>query len=241
LGIRRLGLAAVKYGLLAVALLATVSLSALVTMRAVLSSRVVTVPDLSGRRVREAGAMAATQGLQVRVEGKRHHPDVPVDRVAAQEPGPGSSLKASRSIRIWLSLGPRRVNVPPLEGQSLRSARLALHQAQVPLGRVAEVTSPDPEGTVLLQRPPAGEADDLGLGVSLLVSRGPAGPDYLMPDLIGRPSDQVLPSLQLAGWRPAVQYRSYPGIAPGIVLRQRPASGHRVGPRAGIALEISGQ
>jgi len=36
-----------------------------------------------------------------------------------------------------------------------------------------------------------------------------------------------------------VRYRTYPGVAPGIVLRQLPAAGHRVNARAQVSLDIS--
>jgi beta-lactam-binding protein with PASTA domain len=61
-----------------------------------------------------------------------------------------------------------------------------------------------------------------------------------MPDLIGRKADAVLEGLKLAGLKVAeVRYRSYPGVAPGIVLRQVPAAGHRVSPRDTVSLDIS--
>ena len=115
-----------------------------------------------------------------------------------------------------MSLGPRRIIVPAVEGTSLRSARLALEQAQVPIGRVVEVDDPAEEGTILVQHPPAGEAGSALEGVSLLVSRGPRNADYLMPDLIGRQADLVLDRLRAAGLKVAeVRYRTYPGVAPG--------------------------
>jgi serine/threonine-protein kinase len=142
-------------------------------------------------------------------------------------------------VRVWVSLGPRRVALPAVEGASLRSARLTLEQAQIPVARVAEVDDAAEEGTVLVQRPPAGEVDEIGEGVSLLVSRG-AGPDYLMPDLIGRRAEDVLPTLQAAGLKVTdVRYRNYPGAGPGIVLRQSPAAGHRVSRRSSVTLEVS--
>jgi beta-lactam-binding protein with PASTA domain len=241
LSIKRFAILVVKYGLLLTALFATAGLSAVATMRAVLASQEVIVPNLSGQRVAEASAMAAQAGLQLRVEGKRHDSRVPRDHVGTQEPAPGTVLKAYRSVRVWLSLGPRRLEVPDVESGSLRAARLALNQAQVPLGRVVEVDYPAPEGTVVMQRPPAGQTDAIGPGVSLLVSRGPGGKNHLMPDLIGRRGPAVLRSLELAGWKTSVRYRTYPGVAAGIVLRQRPASGHPIGPRASVALEISKQ
>ena len=230
----------IRNGLLAVALLATAGLAAIATMRAVLVSQQVEVPSLIEKRVPEAGALASKKGLLLRVEGKRNDPRVPPDHIVAQEPAPGAALKSHRSVRVWLSLGPRRLNLPAVEGQSLRTARLAFDQAGVAIARIAEVADPADEGTVLVQRPPAGEVDQVAEGVSLLVSRGSAGSDYVMPDLIGRRADDILGSRQLAGLKVTdVRYRSYPGTAGGVVLRQSPLAGHRVSPHSSVSLEVS--
>jgi len=241
LTVKRFAVLLVKNGTLLVGLLLTAALSAVATMRVVLTSQDVAVPALLEKRIPDAGALAARRGLLLRVEGKRHDPKVAADLVVAQEPPPGSMLKAHRSVRVWVSLGPLRMTVPAVEGMSLRTARLALEQAKVPLGRVVEVDAPAEEGTVLVQHPGPGDADTLGEeGVSLLASRGPGGREYLMPDLIGRKADVVLEALKLAGLKVAeVRYRSYPGVAPGIVLRQVPAAGHRVSPRETVSLDIS--
>jgi len=240
LSIKRFALLSFKYGLLALALLVTATLSAITTMRVVLLSQEVPVPEVEGRRVPEAGALAARHGLLVRVEGKRHDAHVPRDRIALQEPAPGATLKRQRSIRVWLSLGPERIEVPAVEGQSVRTAQLSLDQARVPLARLVEVDDPSPAGTVLSQTPGPGETDAIGDGVSLLVSRGRPTPQYVMPDLIGRPAEGLLEDLTRHGLKVAdVQTRSYPGVPPGIVLRQAPAAGHPVNPRLAVSLEIS--
>jgi serine/threonine-protein kinase len=148
-----------RNALLGAALLATLGASALVTMRVVLSSRDVAVPSLAGRRLADAGAQAAQRGLALRVEGRRHDPAVPAEHVVAQEPPPGATLKAHRAVRVWVSLGPRRVTVPAVEGTTARTARIALEQAGVPVARVVEIEESAAEGTVLAQRPPAGEVD----------------------------------------------------------------------------------
>ncbi len=174
------------------------------------------------------------------MEGRRHDPAVPAEHVVAQEPPPGATLKAHRAVRVWVSLGPRRVTVPAVEGTTARTARIALEQAGVEVARVVEIEESAPEGTVLAQRPPAGEVDLSEGGASLLVSRGRGGASYVMPDLIGREAAAVLASLQAAGLKVTdVRYRSYPGVAPGIVLRQEPAAGHRVSSRASVALDVS--
>ena len=104
----------------------------------------------------------------------------------------------------------------------------------MPVGRVVEVSDGAAEGTILLQHPAAGRDRPLaGEGASLLVSRGPRESDYVMPDLIGRRAGEVLDVLRLAGLKVAdVRYRTLSrASAPGIVLRQVPAAGHRVSPQ----------
>jgi serine/threonine-protein kinase len=226
--------------LLAASLLAVAGVSALLTMRVVLASRDVTVPSLVGRPLADAGALAQREGLALRIEGRRHEAAVPAEHVVSQEPPPGATLKAHRAVRVWVSLGPRRVTVPAVEGESARTARMALEQAGVPVARVVEIPDASPDGTVLVQRPPAGEADLSGGGASLLVSRGPGGASYVMPDLIGHEAGAALAALQAAGLKVAdVRYRTYPGVAPGIVLRQTPSAGYPVSPRTALSLDVS--
>ncbi len=229
-----------RNALLGLGLLATASTSAVLTMRSVLTSQDVVVPGLVGKTLAESFGLAAQQSLSVKVEGRRHDPQIPADRIAAQEPPGRSLLKSRRTVRVWVSLGPLRIIVPAVEGASLRSARLTLEQAQVPIGRVVEVEDAAEEGTILVQHPAAGEAGSAREGVSLLVSRGPRNADYLMPDLIGRQADVVLDRLRAAGLKVAeVRYRTYPGVATGIVLRQIPAAGHRVSTKGSVSLDIS--
>jgi serine/threonine-protein kinase len=240
LSFKRFAKLLLEKALLAGALLATAGLSALTTMRVVLSSQEVVVPSLVEKRVPEAGLLAARQRLLLRVEGKRYDPVVPPDRIVVQEPPAGAHLKAHRSIRVWVSLGPRRLAVPKVEGESLRTARLALEQAQVKVARVIEVEDDAPEGTVLVQRPPQGEIDSVGEGAVLLVSRGRPKGDFVMPDLIGRSSDEALAVLERAGLKSGgIRTRSYPGVGAGTVLRQAPPAGHRVAPGTAVSLEVS--
>ena len=229
-----------RNALLGAALVAVLGVSAVVTMRVVLSARDVAVPSLVGRALPDATARAARRALDIRVEGRRHDPSVPADHVIAQEPPPGRTLKMHRRVRVWVSLGSRRITVPPVEGQSVRTARIALEQAGLPLAHVVEVNASAPEDTVLVQRPVSGETDAPGDGAALLVSRGPGRAAYVMPDLIGRRADAVMTSLQAVGFKVTdVRYRTYPGVAPGIVLRQLPPAGHRVDPRTPLSLDVS--
>ena len=239
--IKRFAISLLKYGALVVGLTLTAGISALTTMRVVLRSQEVKVPALLGKRVPEAGGIAAGHRLMLRVEGRRNDPKVPADRIVAQEPAHGSTLKRQRSIRVWVSLGPRRLTVPAVEGESIRTGRISLEQAQVPVGRVVEVNDGTEEGTILIQHPPPGDTETLDAeGAAMLVSLGPGSSDFVMPDLIGRSAASVLDTLGRVGLKVTeVKYRSYPGVVPGTVLRQQPPAGFRVGRRTSVSLEVS--
>jgi beta-lactam-binding protein with PASTA domain len=240
LSAKRFATLLIEQGLLVTALLVTAGLSALTTMRVVLTSQEVVVPSLVERRLPEASGLASRHRLLVRVEGRRHDPHTPAEHIAAQEPPAGSTLKANRSIRVWVSLGPRRIDVPDVRGESLRAARLSLEQIQIPVVRVVEIDAALPASNVVLQQPPPGETDDLGEGAVLLVSRGSRARDVVMPDLIGRPEPYVQALFERAGLRRAdVRLRAYPGVPAGVVLRQTPPAGYRVGPETAITLEVS--
>lgn len=240
--VKRLTAFLLENALLSSALLLTAALSAVTTMRIILASQEVVVPSLLERRVADAGALAGRHRLLLRVEGKRHDDAIALDAIVAQEPAPGSRLKAQRSVRVWVSLGRRRTSVPALEGQSLRTARLTLDQLQLPVARVAEIPDPAESGTILVQNPPAGETDHVGEGLSLLVSQGPRPVDYVMPDLIGRKLEEAEELLRRAGLHAGdVRVRSYPGVAAGIVLRHVPPAGHRVNSATAIALDVSNE
>jgi serine/threonine-protein kinase len=239
LTIRRFAVLLVKSGLLMLALLLTAFVSGLVTMRQVLTSEEVIVPSLLEKPIPEARALLERRGLLLRVEGKRNDPRVPPEHIAGQEPPAGSTLKTHRSVRVWMSLGQRRVPLPTVEGQSLRTAQVGLSEAGIAVARVVRVPDASAEGTILAQRPAPGDTDQ-GEGLSLLVSEGPGEGDLLMPDLIGRSAEECMESLRAAGLKVAeVRYRNYPGVAQGIVLRQFPAAGHRVSSRASVSLDIS--
>jgi beta-lactam-binding protein with PASTA domain len=61
-----------------------------------------------------------------------------------------------------------------------------------------------------------------------------------MPDLIGRKAEDVLATLGTGGLKVSeVRYRTYPGVAPGIVLRQLPPAGYRVGRETAVSLDVS--
>jgi beta-lactam-binding protein with PASTA domain len=158
--------------------------------------------------------------------------------VLAQDPPAGAGARRQRTVKVWLSAGPRASTVPALVGETERTAQMRLTQDGLTLGTVSEVRSAGfPQDVVIAQTPPAKSA---GARVSLLVNRGERGVSYVMPDLIGVNGDRAAEILRNRGFRVAVVGSTpYPGVAAGIVIRQSPQGGFQVAPGEPISLEVS--
>jgi hypothetical protein len=110
-----------KLLLLGGALLLTYVLFAAAAMRVALKTRDVVVPSLLGKTVNEASASLSEARLSLKVEeGRRVDPKVPVGQILAQEPQTGMQTRRQRSVRVWVSAGPRSTIVPALVGESER-------------------------------------------------------------------------------------------------------------------------
>lgn len=228
-----------KLVVLAGALAATYLIFAVGSMRVALKAREVEVPNLINRTANEATALAAGEGLTVKVDdSRRPDPKIAAGRVLAQEPAAGSIARRQRSIRVWLSTGPHAATVPQLVGETERAAELRMAQGGLALAQVAEIRSPDyPADVVVAQTPPPRSA---AASVAVLVNRGERGTSYVMPDLIGVNGDRAAEVLRGHGFRVAVVASNpYPGVAAGIVLRQSPQAGFRIAPGEPISLEVS--
>ena len=228
-----------KFLLLATALAATFVLFAGVAMRVALRTREVQVPRLAGQTANDATRVLGAVGLAIRVdEVRRADPKVPLGRVIQQEPRAGVAARRQRTIRVWLSAGPRVTTVANLVGQSERTARLRLEQDGVTIASLTELHSADyPTGIVVAQDPPA---PSNASRVTLLVNRGPETIGYVMPDLVGLEGRRTAETLRDVGFRVSVAPSQAPSSAPaGTIVRQVPAAGGQVGPTDAITLEVN--
>lgn len=224
---------------IAACLVATYLLFAVTAMRVALKVREVPVPDLRNRTVAEATAQAQDAGLALAVdESVRLDPKIPAGRIALQEPAPGAITRRQRTVRVWVSQGPRITVIPALTGESERAAQLRLQQDGLAVTSLAEVQSADfPSGTIIAQEPPASAT---GTEVALLVNRGERSHYYVMPDLIGVSGSRAVELLRTRGFRVTIVGElPYPGVPAGVVLRQFPAAGFQIAAGDPISLEVS--
>ncbi len=213
-------------------------LSAITAMRIAIHGRETTMPNLVGKNVSDASSMLRSRGLVLRV-ADRVYSDVPINVVVRQTPSAGQLMKVSQQAHVVLSLGQRQLEIPLLEGNSLRVSRIELLRAGLQVGEVSAVTMPDePVDTVVLQtpRPGAGAATPR---VDVLVSQGPRDVAYVMPHLIGLNEIDAQHRLDVAGLHRKVNYVTAPQWPHASVIDQSPLAGSRVSASATIELTVA--
>lgn len=183
-------------------LLVTVALvSALVTMRIALHAREGRVPDLHGRTPTEARRLAEQDGLNMQVDRQYYSATVPEGRIVSQTPLAGSVVRRGWSLSLAVSLGPQRVTIPQVVGQSARAAEITLQQRGLDIS-VSEINVPGATaGQVLAQNPPSNATDVAAPKVSLIVAAQNPVPDaYVMPSFVGHPLGSVALAIKNAGF-----------------------------------------
>src|SRR6266568_5019611 len=204
--------------LLVFILAAAAFLSAITAMRIAIHGREVTMPNLIGKNVSEASQMLQSRGLVLRV----------ADRMYSDQP-----------INVVLSLGQRQLQIPLLEGNSLRASRIELLRAGLQIGEVTGVTMPAPPAdTVVIQNPKPG-AGAATPRVDVLVSQGPREIAYVMPHLVGLNETEAQHRLDIAQLRRKVNYVTAPQWPHGAVIDQSPLGGARVPASTVIELTVA--
>jgi beta-lactam-binding protein with PASTA domain len=217
-------------------------ISAITAMRLAIRGTEVEVPALTGKTEDEARQIVEDNKLLLRVSSKpRFSVSIPAGKIVEQIPPAGTHLKATRSVRVWISVGEPKYAVPDVVGSSLRAAKLTLAQRNFTLGNtsVTHMGTGEPQ-TILQQFPQPGSKEGADPTVNVLMSAGPVEEFFVMPDLVGKPLEVVAGRARIEGFelgKPS--YRKYPNVEPGLVTQQRPQAGHRLSKNDTILLEVS--
>ncbi len=238
-----LALFALKWGGLALALLAAAALSGYLSMRKAVRGGEMVVPVLQGKTVAEATQLLKERGFLLEKSGERSDAHVEAGKILNQDPPGGSRLKRNRKVRVVISLGTEVLQVPQLVGQPARRAEIALQQAGLRVGELAYAYNGTTEGDrVLSQEPPEGTPSARQGQVNLLVSKGPRPRVWVMPQVEGQDLAGATRILADAGFRVGnVRREASPGTPPGTVLQQYPLAGYPLREGDSISLVVSSE
>jgi beta-lactam-binding protein with PASTA domain len=226
--------------------------SALTAMRFAIHGRQTSVPKIVGLSQVQAERLLADHGL-VLDEGDRYFStDVPPGRVMSQVPAAGLQVRRGWHVRVAESMGPQRVVIPDLIGNSERAAEINLRRRGLELGSIATAAIEGAPGDqIVAQSPPANAVNVSEPKVSLLLAASDERPSFVMPDLVGRPEDDAVNEIVNAGFRvsgvnsqatpPAQPANAQPPAPSGerTVVKTIPGAGERVYQGQGIGLEVT--
>jgi len=190
--------------------------SALTAMRFAIHGRQTTIPKVVGLSKSQAERLLADHGL-VLDEGDRYFSsDVPPGRIMSQAPQPGLKVRRGWSVRVAESMGPQRVVIPDLVGNSERAAEINIRKRGLELGSIATATIPGaPSDQIVGQSPPANATNVSEPKISILLAATEDRASFVMPDLVGQSEDSAVNAIVNAGLHVSgIQSQSTPAPAP---------------------------
>lgn len=244
--------------LMALVLLTVALVSALTAMRFAIHGREVVIPKLVDSTPLQAERAVAQSGLGVVVERQYYSPGVAEGKIISQVPPPGTKVRRGWTIRVAQSLGPQRVTIPDVTGETERVAELNIRRRGLDLGSTAQISLPDvTPDQVVSQNPPANASGVLVPKINLLLSDTPRPAGFVMPNFVGSPLGSATVALQEAGIKlgrvtvvsptqPAAEPEgnpvpAAPALQPGaasMIVTQNPAAGQKVVAGSAVSFEV---
>jgi serine/threonine-protein kinase len=195
----------------------------------------VKVPNLMHASLRRAEGIAQDRGVKVDVVDRVRRAGTRQGEILFQDPHSGLVPEGS-TLKLTISAGLPRSDVPQLVGLHLRHARTRLFANELEPGSLDFVFSTRPKGTIVRQDPQSGKRE-WGRAVALVVSRGPRS--IAIPDVSGLTVAKARSDLRAAGFipRPTDVYSN--SVQPGRVVGTDPPGGTSAPEGSEIAVQVS--
>jgi beta-lactam-binding protein with PASTA domain len=223
--------------------------AALTAMRFAIHGRQTAVPKVVGMTPHDAETALEANGLVLERSDRFYSAEIPAGRIVSQVPASGEVVRRGWHVRVAESMGPQRVTIPDLTGDSERSAEINIRRRGLEMGTMAVASVPDASpDQIVAQSPPANAVNVSAPKVSMLVAATEERKSYVMPDLRGRTEDEAVNVIVGAGLKTgsitsqAGADANSPETLPAgtrIVMKTIPGPGQRVWDGQAINLEVT--
>jgi beta-lactam-binding protein with PASTA domain/tRNA A-37 threonylcarbamoyl transferase component Bud32 len=195
------------------------------------------VPQVNGLSQSKAEAKVRQAHLRP-VSVKQTNATVPPGHVISSNPPYGNQEPAGTVVTLYVSSGPKLVQVPNVVGQNVSQAQNTLSSKGLSPHIRTNHNSTQPQGTVIRQDPLAGTSVKPGSSVTLVVSGG----GVKVPNEIGQSLQVARGILRGDGLSTTVSYvPATGGTTPGTVVGMDPAPGSVVAKGTSITLQVAKQ
>ncbi|UCH96427.1 MAG: PASTA domain-containing protein [Candidatus Aminicenantes bacterium] len=210
------------------------------TMKSLIKGEEIAAPALIGKNLEEASKIAAQHKVYLKkITGnydRRYDPLTVINQV----PSPGVRIKERSFIKIFITSDVVEVIVPDLCGYNLNDCEKLLSENSLRKRYVSYMDAEDvPVDFVIAQSYPPGTRVPTGTEIDILLSRGAKDKSYIMPDVIGQYASDVKAYFISRGLKILENQVHYPGLEPGLVVKQYPLSGYPINAKARISIGVS--
>jgi eukaryotic-like serine/threonine-protein kinase len=245
-----------RFAILALVLVIVAMISGLTAMRFAIHGQEVAVPTLVGLTPADAERSVGGLGLQMSIERQFYSQQIPEGRIMSQLPPSGTKVRRGWQVRLAQSLGPIRVAIPDVTGESEHAAELNIRRRGLDISSIAQVeTQGIPADQVLAQSPMANATELVAPKISLLVTSDTEAQAFVMPSFVGQPLGSASRTLQDAGFKlgnvsvvaiieatdQAGGAEPGPPVQPSpasIIVSQVPVVGQKVAAGASVSFEV---
>jgi serine/threonine-protein kinase len=199
----------------------------------------VDVPSITGMSVEQARDLLRSRDLLLTLQAERADPAIPVGKIAAQTPLPGSRTPRGIAIQAFVSSGASAVAIPTLSGARPDDAIEQLRNRKLLAGhRRDEASDTIAAGLVIGTDPPAGRSVAPDTDVTLIVSTGRA--QKPVPKVLGFRLSKAKKTLEDAGFKVGTtRTGSSDNYDEEVIIKQDPAAETLAAPGSPVNLVVN--
>lgn len=206
---------------------------------ALMPPKMVKVPNFVGATKEGAETLAKENSLKIEITKYVNSPTVPEGKIAKQELDAGSEVKARTVVELYVSLGPKIVEVPNVVDSYEQEAVDELTKDNFIVKEIKYEFSDEYEkGIVIQQNPSGGTKAAEGTEITLYVSKGK---DVVsVPKLLEKTVDECRYLLSEAGLvLRNIEYDTSDSIARNLVMYQTPVAFSMVDRNTAVDIVVS--
>lgn len=211
------------------------------TMSILIKGEEIKAPNFVGKTLDESYKLASQKGVRLKKIAGNYNKNYKPLTVIDQFPCSEVNIKEKSFVKIFVNSEISEVIVPDLTGYTLKKCKSLLKENDLRNGYVSYIDANYvPVDFIIAQSYSPETRIPGGSKVDLLVSKGRKRRSYIMPDLIGRQVEKVVFFFESKGLRISkITQVLYPGLEPGIIIKQFPSSGFRINSKNLISIQVS--
>ncbi len=161
--------------------------------------QVVDVPSFEGMLIEDAMEQAYILGFELEVIKEEHSEEFEVNTVIAQDYEKGDTIYEGEKVKVSVSLGSDRVEVPFVEGMQLNEALEEFENLPFKISETYVFDDLKPINDILRQVPSGGTKIQSGETVTLYISRGKEERMVVVPNIVGQKQGDAIASITSRG------------------------------------------